>query len=122
MGTSYRKVAKLVGVNEKTIRNAMDRRTTRMGTQAPSTPASVVTRMPCVRAAWRLIGKRAPSRRRVRSGGVGGQGGRAGGAARPAWTGLVEVGQQLYGSLKHGYYGLTSMLLSFGLIARAPKD
>ena len=31
--------------------------------------------------------------------------------------GLVEVGQQLYGSLKHGYYGLTSMLLSFGLMA-----
>ena len=31
--------------------------------------------------------------------------------------GLVEVGQTLYGSLKHGYYGLTSMLLSFGLMA-----
>ena len=31
--------------------------------------------------------------------------------------GLVEVGLQLYGSLKHGYYGLTSMLLSFGLMA-----
>ena len=31
--------------------------------------------------------------------------------------GLVAVGQQLYGSLKHGYYGVTSMLLSFGLMA-----
>ena len=31
--------------------------------------------------------------------------------------GLVEVGQTLYGRLKNGYYGLTSMLLSFGLMA-----
>jgi transposase len=31
--------------------------------------------------------------------------------------GLVEVGQQVYGSLKNGYYGLTSMLLTFGLMA-----
>ena len=31
--------------------------------------------------------------------------------------GLVDVGQQVYGSLKHGYYGLTSMLLTFGLMA-----
>ena len=31
--------------------------------------------------------------------------------------GLVEVGQQVYGRLKNGYYGLTSMLLTFGLMA-----
>ena len=31
--------------------------------------------------------------------------------------GLVEVGQQVYGSLKNGYYGLTSMLMTFGLMA-----
>ena len=31
--------------------------------------------------------------------------------------GLVEVGQQVYGGLKNGYYGLTSMLLTFGLMA-----
>ena len=54
----------------------------------------------------------------VRAGGVGGP-------RRACWwrcpallgQGLVEVGQQLYGSLKHGYYGLTSMLLSFGLMS-----
>jgi len=31
--------------------------------------------------------------------------------------GLVEVGQPVYGSLKNGYYGLTSMLMTFGLMA-----
>ena len=31
--------------------------------------------------------------------------------------GLVEVGQQVFGRLKNGYYGLTSMLLTFGLMA-----
>lgn len=31
--------------------------------------------------------------------------------------GLVEVGQQIYGSLRNGYYGLTTMLLTFGLMA-----
>jgi len=31
--------------------------------------------------------------------------------------GLVDVGQQVYGGLKNGYYGLTSMLLTFGLMA-----
>lgn len=31
--------------------------------------------------------------------------------------GLVEVGQQVYGGLKNGYYGLTSMLLTFGFMA-----
>ena len=31
--------------------------------------------------------------------------------------GLLDVGQQVYGGLKNGYYGLTSMLLTFGLMA-----
>lgn len=31
--------------------------------------------------------------------------------------GLLEVGQQIYGSLKNGYYGLTAMLLTFGFMA-----
>ncbi len=31
--------------------------------------------------------------------------------------GLLQVGQQVYGGLKNGYYGLTSMLLTFGLMA-----
>jgi transposase len=31
--------------------------------------------------------------------------------------GLVEVGQSVYGGLKNGYYGLQSMLLTFGLMA-----
>jgi len=31
--------------------------------------------------------------------------------------GLVEVGQEVYGLLKNGYHGLTSMLLTFGLMA-----
>ena len=31
--------------------------------------------------------------------------------------GLLEVGQQLYGQLKNGYYGLTTMLLTFAFMA-----
>ena len=31
--------------------------------------------------------------------------------------GLVEVGQQVYGSLKNGYYGLNAMLLTFAMMA-----
>ncbi len=31
--------------------------------------------------------------------------------------GLLEVGEQIYGRLKNGYYGLTTMLLTFGLMA-----
>ena len=31
--------------------------------------------------------------------------------------GRIEVGHQVYGGLKHGYYGLTSMLLTFGVMA-----
>ena len=31
--------------------------------------------------------------------------------------GLVDVGQQVYGALRNGYFGLTSMLLTFGLMA-----
>ena len=31
--------------------------------------------------------------------------------------GLLEVGERVYGSLKNGYFGLTSILLSFGLMA-----
>ena len=31
--------------------------------------------------------------------------------------GLLEVGQQIYGRLKNGYYGLSTMLLTFGLMA-----
>jgi transposase len=31
--------------------------------------------------------------------------------------GLLEVGQQIYGRLRNGYYGLSTMLLTFGLMA-----
>jgi len=31
--------------------------------------------------------------------------------------GLLEIGQQIYGGLRNGYYGLTSMLLTFGFMA-----
>jgi transposase len=31
--------------------------------------------------------------------------------------GLVEVGRQIYGSLRNGYYGLNAMVLTFGLMA-----
>jgi hypothetical protein len=31
--------------------------------------------------------------------------------------GLIDVGHKVYGTLKNGYYGLTSMLLTFGLMA-----
>jgi hypothetical protein len=31
--------------------------------------------------------------------------------------GLIDVGQQVYGALRNGYFGLTSVLLTFGLMA-----
>ena len=138
VGTSYRKVAKLVGVNEKTIRNAVTEgrllRTKqaaddphRVSGEAPSTPrersdedALCAGGVATTREAERALAPTGllveatpqfePAESVAKAGVL---------VALPALLGqgLVEVGQQLYGSLKHGYYGLTSMLLSFGLMA-----
>ena len=137
-GTSYRKVAAVVGVDEKTIRNAVQEgRLLRTKTatddaplaadEAPSTPrershadASCAGGVATTREAERALAPtgllveawpRFDAAESVAKAGVL--------VALPALLGQgrLEVGQQLYGSLKHGYYGLTSMLLSFGLMA-----
>ena len=137
-GTSYRKVAEVVGVDEKTIRNAVkEGRLLRTKTatddahlaadEAPSTPrershadASCAGGVATTRAAERALAPtgllveavpRFDAAESVAKAGVL--------VALPALLGqgLVEVGQPLYGSLKHGYDGVTSMLLSFGLMA-----
>ena len=130
--TWARKVAKLVGVNEKTIRNAVTEgrllRTKqaaddphRVSDEAPSTPrersdedALCAGGVATTREAERALAPTGllveatpqfePAESVAKAGVL---------VALPALLGqgLVEVGQQLYGSLKHGYYGLTSMLL-----------
>ena len=137
-GTSYRKVAELVGVDEKTIRNAVKEgrllRTKqaanyahRASDEAPSTPrersqedASCAGGVATTREEERalaptgLLVEATPQFERAESVAKAGVL-----VALPALLGqgLVEVGQQLYGSLKNGYDGVTSMLLSFGLMA-----
>jgi transposase len=138
-GKSYRQVAKLVGVDEKTIRQAVKegrlvRRRLGAGDvgrlspeEASSTPrersdedascaGGVATKRETERALaptglLKEAGARFEPAESVGKAGVL--------VALPALIeqGLLEVGQQVYGSLKNGYYGLTSMLLTFGLMA-----
>ena len=136
-GTSNRTVAALVGVSEFTIRTALkDQRLVRPDRQheaapetetAPSTPrqrsdvdATCVGGVAVKRDVDRAlaqVGKLVEARPRfepaesVANAGVL--------VALPALLGqgLVEVGQHVYGALKNGYFGLASMLLSFGVMA-----
>lgn len=139
-GQSNRKVAQSVGVSEGTIRKAIkeDRlsraKRTEAGSapppscdRAPSTPrersdtdascaGGVATKREVERAlAPRGVLLEAPAQFKaahsVAKAGVL--------VALPALLnqGLVEVGQQIYERLKNGYYGLTTMLLTFGLMA-----
>ena len=139
-GKSSRKVAALVGINEKTIRNAIkEGRLAQpkkvLGNslpvpapeQAPSTPrkrsdvdadctGGVATKRELERALapTGLIVEATPQFEPAESVAKAGVM-----VALPALLGqgLVEVGQQVYGELKNGYYGLTSMLMTFGMMA-----
>jgi len=138
-GKSNYKVAELVGVSEQTIRKAIkegrlirpqgvaEASTEPASEAAPSTPrkrteedascsGGVATKREEERAlaAAGLLVEAAPqfaAAESVAKAGVL--------VALPALVGqgLVEVGGQIYGSLKNGYYGLTSMLLTFALMA-----
>ena len=137
-GKSNRKVAELLDVDEKTIRNAVkEGRLVRrkpvgescngVRDDAPSTPrersdedASCAGGVATKREEERALAPTGllveakpqfePAESVAKAGVL---------VALPALLGqgLVEVGQRIYGSLKNGYYGLTSMLLTFGLMA-----
>ena len=136
-GTPNRKVAELVGVSEFTIRTALkDHRLVRPDRRhesvqetetTPSTPrersdvdascAGGVAVKRDVDRALAQVGRLAEAMPRfepaesVANAGVL--------VALPALLGqgLVDVGQHVYGAMKNGYFGLASMLLSFGLMA-----
>ena len=137
-GKSNRKVAKMVGVSEQTIRKGIkEGRLSRPGKkaqakqekkqEAPSTPrersdedatcaGGVATKREVERAvapAGKLVEappEFEPAQSVAKAGAL---------VALPALLGqgLVEVGLKLYGGLKNGYYGLTPMLLTFGFMA-----
>ena len=136
-GKSNRQVAALVGVSEFTIRKALkERRLVRAECSHAAAPAAATTgSTPRQRSdvdatcaggmavkrdvdrALAQVGKLAealpqfePAESVAKAGVL---------VALPALLGqgLVEVGQQVYGAMKNGYFGLTSMLLSFGLMA-----
>ena len=137
-GLSNRKVAQAVGVSEGTIRKALkEGRLSRVARteeprasareRAASTPrersdadaacaGGVATKRDVERAlAPRGVLPEAPVRFEAAQ-----SVGKAGVlVALPALLsqGLVEVGEQIYGRLKNGYYGLTTMLLTFVFMA-----
>jgi transposase len=137
-GKSNCRVAKLVGVSEQTIRKGIKERrlvrpkrvantSKRVSEKAPSTPrkrsdedASCAGGVAVKREEERalapngLLVEAAPKFEAAESVAKAGVL-----VALPALLGqgLVDVGQRVYGSLKNGYYGLTSMLLTFGLMA-----
>ena len=138
-GKSNRKVGELVGVSEQTIRKALkecrlvrpervaDASKRRVSETAPSTPrersdedASCAGGVATKREEERVlapIGLLVEARPQFKPAESVAKAGVL--VALPALLGqgLVEVGQQVYGSLKNGYYGLTSMLMTFGLMA-----
>ena len=137
-GLSNRKVAQAVGLSEGTIRKALKanrlsrvKRTEAHSAPSPQRPAStprerteadascaggVATKREQERA-LASTGQLPEAPVALRSGAVGGQGRVL--VALPALLsqGLLEVGQNIYAKLNNGYYGLTTMLLTFGLMA-----
>jgi len=139
-GKSNYEVARRVGVSEQTIRKGLrDHRLFRPGPlqvtddsksvsqETASTPrqrseedaccaGGVATKRECERALapTGLLVEAAPQFKPTESAAKAGVL-----VALPALLseGLVEVGQQIYGSLKNGYYGLNSMMLTFALMA-----
>jgi len=137
-GRSLRKVAGLVGVDEKTIRQAVkEGRLVRPQLRVQGVVEPVQETLPStprirsdmdVSCAGGIATKRELERALAPTGLLGEAKaefapaesvGKAGVlVALPALLaqGLVEVGEAVYGRLKNGYYGLTSMLLAFGLM------
>ena len=138
-GKNNCEVAELVGVSEQTIRKGLKEHrlvrpqkrqasaSKKVSTQAPSTPrkrtdedascaGGVATKREEERALapTGLLVEAAPKFEAAESVAKAGVL-----VALPALLGLglVDVGQQVYKRLKNGYYGLTSMLLTFGLMA-----
>jgi len=136
-GMSNRKVAKLIGVDEGSIRNALKEQklvrpmrgegASDNQSATPSTPrqrsdedASCAGGVATKREAERALAplglldeakpQFVPAESVAKAGVL---------VALPALLGmgLVDVGQQVYGSLKDGYYGLVSMLLTFAMMA-----
>ena len=132
-------VAKLVGVSEQTIRKGLKegrlvrpkkekvKPATKAAEQAPSTPrkrseedasckGGVATKRKEERALapTGLLEEATPQFEPAESVAKAGVL-----VALPALLGqgLVEVGKKVYGNLSNGYYGLTSMLMTFGLMA-----
>ena len=138
-GKSLRKVSGLVGVDEKTIRQAVKggrlvrpRSRVQGGTEPvrellPSTPrvrseidASCTGGIATKRELDRALAPTGLLEEAQAEFAPAESVGKAGVlVALPALLsqGLIEVGEGVYGRLKNGYYGLTSMLLAFGLMA-----
>jgi len=138
-GKSMRQVAGLVGVDEKTIRQAIKTdRLVRPSLRVQGSAGSGEETLPSTRrerseidasCAGGIATKRELERALAPTGLVAEAKsqfvpaesvGKAGVlVALPALLGqgLVEVGEAVYGRLINGYYGLTSMLLAFGLMA-----
>ena len=138
-GQSNRKVAQLVGVSEGTIRKAIKegrlsrvKRIAELSAPAspeptPSTPRERSDEDAC--CAGGVATKREEERALAPTGLLleappqfeAAQSVAKAGVlvALPALLnqGLLEVGQQIYGRLRNGYYGLSTMLLTFGLMA-----
>jgi len=131
-GKSNRKVAELVQVNEKTIRKAISEgKLTRTKACSKISETATTPRERSdedARCVGGVATKREPERALAPTGLLV--------EARPQFEaaesvakagvlvalpalleqGLVEVGQKVYGGLKNGYYGLTTILLTFGLM------
>ena len=135
-GRSNREVAKRVGVSEGAIRNAMKNgRLVRREIESVERPGEEGLTSPAARSREDALGEAGVAVKRQMDRLLASQGEIA--EARPEFTaaeavgkagvlvalpavlrqGLVEVGEEVYGSLKNGYFGLKSMLLTFVFMA-----
>ena len=134
-GASNRKVAKLVGVSEQTIREGLkDGRLVRP-VSGPSTDTKSEASTPRARSdeaaacAGGVAVKRAEERTLAATGLLSeatprfeaaesvAKAGVLVGLPALIGQGLIEVGQQVYDGLENGFYGLTSMLITFCFMA-----
>ena len=138
-GKSMRKVAGLVGVDEKTIRQAIKAgRLNRPELRVPESAGKVEETLPSTPRERSdmdasCVGGIATKREQERALAPTGLLDEAKAEFEPAESvgkagvlvalpallgqGLLDVGEAVYGRLSNGYYGLTSMLLAFGLMA-----
>jgi hypothetical protein len=129
-GRSIRHAAQQVGVTEGTIRHALRRGELAPAPRAPAPAVGPRTRSEqAATAAGGVAVQRHPERALARLGQlteaaprfVAAEAVRAGGVvlALPAvlTLGLLDAGQQVYGALKHGFYGLQATLLCLTFMA-----